>query len=312
MAISTTGMVDYTQGKGKTVIKTIILQGNSMNPAMGLGVEEEVKLTGKVPDITAVDCTLQGGKPSDSVATGDDTFVDLDVTNTYVTLHKEYDTYDFDAKVTKLAKKQGTRSDDDAYLAELVELTAMQLTQENDKMLWLGDTTGAGNLALFDGFVKEIKAGSPIKTGSAAVKLDSSNAVAEVEKVVNKMVDSLPAFLSIKTRLFMSPEGFFNYRRALEKQNVAVDKNTKEQDANIDSIQIPGTNVWATSVAGLAGSNELILTRPENIKPITDLVSEDTKITLEYLVEGRKYRLLAVYKLGAKVARVNECVIAAV
>lgn len=313
MAFDVTGLTDFVKGQSESIIEPIVLAANSFQ--LGLSEVDDVKYKILVPNIYSVDVTLQGGDPSDTTANGDDVLDEISLETTQLTLHKRYSTYALDKSVYALGKKMGSAADDDAYLSAIAGLTGKELAYQNDRLLWQGDSSITGttnNLRFFDGFVKTILAsGNVIKTGTAAAAFTAATAVSKVELMISTAYANKPELADVKTRIFVSPENFYIYLRALTKNNAAIDLNTISVDGGVKEVQVPGTNAWVTAVAGLGGSNEVIMSRPENLIIASDIATEASNVSLDYLNEAMKYRLMAVYKLGIAVANFGEIVVMA-
>lgn len=312
MGFDVSGMADFIKGDPQTILTDIIMEAQSFNGM--LRIVDDIKASKKVVDITDNEVIIQGGDYTGYDGfSGDDTFKDVLVTVSELHVKKQYKKRELEAKVTGLAYKQGSNPDEVAYNDVLMNLNGQALAYNNDVAIWQGDVllTGDTTKLHFDGLFTQINAsGDKIKTGTAAVPLTSSTAIAAVERMVNKMEDNFPNWVSSETQLFMAPRNFQKYYRALFGLSGVINADSLE-NAPITSIRVPGTNVTAIATTGLDGSNEMVLTRPNNLIVGTDLVSENDELTFIYSNDAKWYELFALYKLGAKVVRTAECIIEA-
>jgi hypothetical protein len=197
-----------------------------------------------------------------------------------------------------------------AYADILVGLKTKAVGMLNDKLLWQGNTASGftGSTKAFDGWLTIIKKGG-YTTGGTKAKFSGGTVVASVESILGKTFAAHPTYID-GCYMFMSPAQYSIYYRQLFQLNSVIDALTINTERQPQSFVIPGTNVLVQSTNGLAGVNDIVVTRDGNLVIGTDLVSEDDFLKLEYLNEQQCWRLEAVYKLGAQVARVSEVVLA--
>lgn len=311
MAFNVTNLLDYVKGNPEVVLQDVILEGKSFDL---LRVEEGIKSSMKVLEHTDSTINFQTGDYSGYDGfDGDDTLKDVTVAVTEFHVKKKYVRSQIEKSIVQVAMKMGSDPEDiPAAVAEaIMYLNGRAMVYQNEQALWRGDSVlTTGNLQYFDGFVKQITDGAPVTTGTAPVALTKANAVASVERMVEKAEDSFPNFTGIETHLYMSPKNFQVYFRTLYGLNGAIDRDNINGEP-ITSLRIPGTNVIAQAIPGLDGTNEMILTRPDNLIIGTDLKSETDSFEFFFNPYARHYELFALWKLGAKVIRTDECVIEA-
>jgi hypothetical protein len=313
MAFDVTGLNDYIAANPQIVLQNVILAGRSFEL---LRTEEDIKSSKKVLEQTSSDINFQTGDYSGYEGfEGDDAFKELEISVVPLHVKKAYRKNQIEETIIQVDMKQGSDPEDipTAVTNAIMDLNGKNLVYNNELLVWQGDTTitGTTNLNKFNGIVKQVKAGIPVKTGTAPIGLTTTNAIAKVEEMVDTMEDNFPEFNGIETHLYMSPKNFSTYNRTVHKSNLALDANTIDQKPVL-FLRVEGTNVIAQSMPGLSGSDEMILTRPDNFIIGTDLKSEADSINLDYNPFARRYELFALWKLGTKVVRPYECVIAGV
>lgn len=311
MSFNVTNLVEYVAANPEIVLQDVVLEGRSFDL---LRVEDGIKSSKKVLEHTDADISFQTGDYSgyDGFA-GDDTLKDVLVAVNEFHVKKKYVKNQIEKSIVQIAMKLGSDPEDiPAAVAEaIMNLNGRALVYNNEQALWRGDSTLAtGNLQYFDGFVKQVTDGTPVKTGTAPAALTKATAVESVERMVATAEDNFPNFTGIETHLYMSPKNFQVYFRTLYGLNGAIDKDNLNGEP-IKSLRIPGTNVIAQSIPGLDGTDEMILTRPDNLIIGTDLRSESDKFEFFYNPYARHFEMFALWKLGAKVVRTDECVIEA-
>ena len=126
--------------------------------------------------------------------------------------------------------------------------------------------------------------------------------------MITKMTTSKPELLDKPTILAMSPADFSVWYRVTYGLNGVITNQTLNQTGLPFAAQVPGTNIMAYGMAGLAGTNEKILTRPENFIVGTDLKSDEEKLEFKYIDAILAFRLFVYYRLGAKIVRTSEVI----
>lgn len=305
MAFDLTGAADYAKSNGKIILTDLVLAGQSMEI---LPVQEGIKSADKLVDFADGGTVLQGGDYTATAYNGGVKLTDKQISVTEIHVKEKYSNRDLNSKIAQMVMKAGSAPDSMPYQDVLVGLKSASISAANEKLLWQGNTAGAGNLIHFDGFLTQVLAAADkTVTGTAAASLTASNAISKVEAIVEKSHVSFPEWIDTTHRLFMAPKEFSTYYRAVNKLSEKQDKMTNTPNV-VKEFVVPGTNCIATSIAGLHGSAELIITRPENFVVGVDLKSEDESFKFEYLNEALFWRLFALYKLGCQIARTNEVV----
>lgn len=311
MAYNLTGAADFVAGNGEALLQNIVLGSKSFDV---LRVEEGIKNSEKRPDILDDSTVLQVGDYTDiNRFNGGVKVNDVTISVSEMFLSEKYNARTLASKVTQLAMRAGANPDDLPYEDFILGLKRDVLRNQIEKALWTANTATTANptyLKTFDGFVtKALAATDAIKTGVAAADLTAANAIASVNKIVDLVKVNFPAFLDVETRLFMSPANFITYFQALYGLQGTINTLSMNTGVMPTEVNIPGTNIIATAIPGLAGNVNMIWTRPENLIIGTDLVSDEDRIGFEWHSLIKSYELFANFKIGAQIARTNELIV---
>lgn len=312
MAFNVTGMADYVNGKPEVIISDIILKGDSFQI---LNVQTGIKDTSKLIDLSVGATEVQTGDYSALTRfSGSTTMLDVNITVKERFVSELYNKSTLNAKVTNLALKAGSQPDDLAFEDAIMGLKGAKINALNEVSLWAGDTTVTGTTAdihnqkISDGFVKIARDGSAVESTIVAVKLTSANALANVADVCDTYEANFPQFADEVSYLFMSPENFSTYYRTAFALNGAVSRDNISLEP-VKEVYVPGRNIIAKSMIGLAGKNDMVISRAENFTIGTDLESETDMVSFEYHSVLKSHELFGIWKLGAQIARTAEVVI---
>jgi len=305
-----TGLADYVKGNPVIAISNILLAGDT--PSL-FTTQTGIKASDKVIDMVSTGVDVSNGSYvgySTGSFSGGATMKDVIISVTPLFIKEQYTKPVVQGKLAQIAEKLGSNPEEIVFSDVLTELKGRELSLENEKQLWRnsadGNLTGSYK-TYYDGIVEQLDADANTLTSGIAGRDITTDA--SILEDVAAMVDARPEiFIDIDTVLAMSPSHFDKYSRALYGLTGQIDRDNIEGKP-VKQIRIPGTNVYATSVAGLSTTNWMVLTRKENIVVGMDLMGEDDTIEFEYQPLTRAYELFASWKYGVKVVRTSECVI---
>jgi hypothetical protein len=313
MAYDLTGMAAYAKSNGEVLISDLILKGQSFSQA-GIRVEQGIKSTDKFADVAIGNTYLQdnsAGDPGSLSYSGGSTLKDISVTVKEICVKEKYIKSTLDSKIAQMQMRAGSDPSNPLPFADvLVNIKSQDIAKLNDVLLWQGDTTLTNvNLNKFDGWLTTVTAtGSTSVSGGSAAALAASTAIATVNAIMNVALTAFPVWID-GCFMYMSPANYQTFYRATFGLASVIDKNSEGVGAPVLQFYIPGTNVLCMSTHGLQGKNNIVITRDSNFVVGTDLVSEDNTVNFEYLNEAQIWRLEAIYKLGAAIARQAEVVV---
>lgn len=313
MAYDISGMAAYSKSEGKILIADLLLKGQSFTQE-GIAVQEGIKSTDKLVDFSIDSNTFiqaTAGDPGALSYSGGSTLLDVDISVVEVAAKERYTTNTLNGKITQMQMRAGSDPGNPLPYADvLVDLKGRAIGTINDVALWQGSTATGNtnpNTNKFNGWQALIAAGSPV-TGGTAAAFSAATVVATVETFIKAAHTAFPAWVNEGSYLYMSPSQFSTYFRAVYGLASVIDSNSLETGAPVQQFYVPGTKVLCMATQGLTGKDNIYQTRYGNLVVGTDLVSEDDSLSLEYLNEAMIWRLFAIYKLGAQVARTKEVV----
>jgi len=304
-----TGLAAYIKGNPVLVISNILLEGDT--PAL-FSTQTGIKATDKVLDMVSTGVDVSNGSyVGVGNYSGGTTLKDVTISVTPLFIKENYTKPVIQGKLAQIAETLGSDPAEIVFEDALMELKGKELSLENEKQLWRNATDsslgGKQYKSFYDGIVKQLlNDASTLKSGIAPRNITTDASILED---VAAMVDARPEiFIDIDTLLCISPSHYDKYSRALYGLTGQIDRNNIE-GAPTNQLRIPGTNVFATSIAGLSTTNYMVLTRKENIVVGMDLMGEDDTIEFEYMPLIRSFELFATWKYGVKVVRPYEAII---
>jgi len=304
MAFDVTAMADYIQGKKEVVMKDIMVAGQSFNY---FPVQEGIKDSAKLIDLQEGTTVYRGG---DNTAidrfNGGVKLLDVTISVTEIGISEKYSPRVLNAKVANLFLAPGSNPANMPFQGEIMGIKGNKIVKDNEKRIWRG-TAGTAN---FDGIETQMLASATaLDTGAAGIALTSANALATVNSFCDEYEDQLEDIADELAILAMSPKNFAVWYRAAYNLNVAINGDTLNTAELPKEAMIPGRTIKAVAMKGMTGSDNLICTRPDNIRIGTDLKSEDDKVDFRYESLINSHVLEADYKLGVAVARPEELLI---
>lgn len=185
---------------------------------------------------------------------------------------------DLIGKYTQRWLRDGSNGDLDEvtflYQAIIDDLVKGVAKQEEDNV-WRGDTTGSGNLAKYDGWIKKIDAGSAIDGNtSSATEITTAN----VMTILQDMYINIPAAILDKDNLGiqMGMDKFRNFSMALANANLF-----HYSSEEVDTIFLPGTRIPVYGLNGLNGTDRIFAGTWDNLHWGTDLESDEDDFVVE-------------------------------
>lgn len=306
MAFKVSDMADYVQGNATTVIKDILVEGQSFSL---LQVQPGVKKSAKVIDIQDDATTFRDG---DNTALdrfkGGVKLLDVNINVTEMGISESYSNKKLNAKVASLALKAGSKSEDMPFQDVIMGIKGNAIVRANETKIWRG-TAGT---ASFDGLETQILASAKVKkSGAAGVALTATKAgsIDKVNAFCDKYEAQFPNASDELSILVMSPANFSVWYRTQYSLNGVITGDTLNTGLPVKEAMVPGRNIKAIAMYGMNGSNNLIASRPENFIIGTDLQSEDDEVTFRYESLINSYVLEADYKLGTAIARPEEVLV---
>ena len=179
-----------------------------------------------------------------------------------------------------------------------------------EDLVWRGNkSTGSGNLALADGFIKVfgdavtatdlVAHPYTISTFAGSVLLDTiDEAIALIPENVLDLDD---------LTLFLSYADYRKYSKALRDTNLFAYTGAENQGGEFMQMH-PGTNVKVVATKGLSGTNKFVISPASNLVVGTDLLGDAEDFKIFYSQDNDEVRFLAKFKVGVQAAFIENVV----
>lgn len=310
MTYVVTNAAAFTSGDGQVVISDIILSGKEFtNPF--IGIQTGVKYIDKLIDIGIGNTYIR--KTNDAIGaiavSGGSSLTDVSVQTVELCVKEGYNPSQLNSKLAGKLLAAGSDPSNPLPLADIVQtLKGKKISKLNSYQLWAGNATGStANQNHFDGWLKKISNGSATcVSGGSAAAFATGTVLATVAAFNKVVITAFPAWITEGYSVFMSPAQFDTFYQTKFGTNGVVDSLTLNTGKAVTEFVFGSVSYYA--MEGMTGSNVLVATRQGNLVAVTDLVSETDTVKFEYLPESEIFRLEAVYKLGAQIARLAEIV----
>lgn len=299
------GLVDYIAADPTKVLSEVILSGKGTKDYFD--IETGVKFQTKVPNLSSNSITIGEGTAAPYFAgDGQTTITEVTLENKHFYFREIFQKQVLDKTIAASLGRGSSEGDAIPFADVILNLKGKVLFLENEKTIWLGDTVnGTGYQKKFDGVIKQIVDAStftPTVASAAFSSLSDASILANVTAIKNKMALTFPEFVGVETVMAMSPENFSAWAAAKFGLNGIINNLTLGSDAApIMEAYIPGTMIKVAGLPGLAGNNTIVLTTPQNIIQVVDLVSEDEELKFWFSPDANGWILQADWKLGVKV-----------
>ena len=324
-----TNLADFTASNPQKALALVLLEGTGTKDHFDF--VEGVKYQTKVPYTAdaAVDIST-GAFAGYNTGSGTTTIQDVTLANKQLKIFETYTKEKLTKTILGGLEKKGSDPNELTVEQQLIALKGKTLMLANEKLLWQADISLNGVYAVgttgqsFDGILAQLKLSAVAYSGIAGAYgsrkcnfatdtgIKDASILANVNAMYNAAIALNEAFATKESVLAMAPVNFAAYSRALYNLNGTVTTQTIGADGKpIEVAYIPGTQCKVVPIIGLSGKNELVLTWPQNIIVVYDLVSEDEKLELLYNPFARQFELFAGYKLGVKVVDPSACVVSA-
>jgi hypothetical protein len=179
---------------------------------------------------------------------------------------------DFEANYLSESLKPGSNVDENfpnGFVDYLFNLVAEKISEQTEGLFWQGDTAGSP-ADLCDGLVKKMLADATV-IDQAATTLTSSNIIAEITKVYDKIPETISE--GGKVVIFISRKAGKLYRQALVAANPALIA------WNNGDFTLRYIDVELVVSAGMA-TNQMVAAEPMNLWYGTDLTNDEKEVEI--------------------------------
>lgn len=188
---------------------------------------------------------------------------------------------------------------EEAFIADILDHVQVGI----EKAIWQGDTSGSGNLAIFDGILTILADEDDV----IAVDAVEDNNIAQE---VYDAYANIPVEILHKASVVCGEDTF---RKYIGELNVA---NLYHYDPKVDegmSITIPGTSTKIYGVAGLNGTNKIVAGDLKgNFFYGVDLADDAEVFDFWYSKDNQEFRLAIKFNAGVQVAFPDQIVVKSV
>ena len=299
MALDVSGLSAFTDENKMDLIKKAILTGRSLE---FMTIQPDIKSSAT---INILDSTLVGqagscGFNSDGTTVLSQRTLSVDA----IKVNESICIDTLEAYYTQKMMNPGSYNESIPFEQLYSEDKAEKIADMLESIVWKGDKSGSGNIALADGLLKVIDAEGTVVDGNVgAVTAATGITAGNVVEIIDGMVESVPADIidADDLILFVGYDVYRVYAKALRNANLFHYTGAENQGQEFSQM-VPGTNVKVVAVKGLNGTDRLILSRVANLYIGTDLLNDAEQFSIFYSKDNDEVRFVAKLKVGAQVA----------
>ena len=298
MALDVSGLSVYTDENKLDLIKKSILQGRSLEYVT---IQPDIKTTAT---INIIDSTLVGQAGSCGFnADGTTTLSQRPLTVKPIKVNEAICVETLESYYTQKMMNAGSYNENLPFEQIYAEDKAEKIADMIESVLWKGDTTGAGNLALVDGYLKLIDSISAVDGNVDGVTVATGVTSANIVDIIDGMVASIPADVidADDLVLFVGYDKYRAYAKALRDANLFHYTGEENQGQEFSQM-VPGTNVKVVAVKGLNGTSRMVLSRVANLYVGVDMLNDAEDFNIFYSQDNDEVRFISKFKLGVQVA----------
>ena len=298
MALDVSGLSVYTDENKLDLIKKSILQGRSLEYVT---IQPDIKTTAT---INIIDSTLVGQAGSCGFnSDGNTTLSQRPLTVKPIKVNEAICVETLESYYTQKMMNAGSYNENLPFEQIYAEDKAEKIADMIESVLWKGDTTGSGNLALVDGYLKLIDSISAVDGNVDGVTVATGVSSANIVDIIDGMVASIPADVidADDLVLFVGYDKYRAYAKALRDANLFHYTGEENQGQEFSQM-VPGTNVKVVAVKGLNGTSRMVLSRVANLYVGVDMLNDAEDFNIFYSQDNDEVRFISKFKLGVQVA----------
>lgn len=173
-----------------------------------------------------------------------------------------------------------------------------------DQILWQGNTTsGSGNLALCDGWIKLANTTYSGSVVNGNVSSSTAITAANIITLVDNAISVIPTDVIAREDLILYCGYDFARTYQVALRNANIFNYPSVENGNRDFIlTIPASNVRLVAQAGLNGTNKFFISPITNMYMATDLMSDYEQFEIWYSQDFQTVRTNARFKAGVNFA----------
>lgn len=257
----------------------------------------------KAIQLLSTDVTLQAAGSCGRSATGNANFTQAIVIVKPLKDEQNLCNKDIENKWLGQFLSKGQTYTEALFANEIMQARALKIAQENEKLIWQGDTvvqSGNTTLKQLDGYIKQIAAGAFIAL--------TGGTIASGATIVERLQGSFLAMPSKITEqsdavIFLSTALYNEYTIALAGKNLYHPSADKT---------LFGASIKLVPVDGLNGLRTIYVGRLRSFQMATDLLGEEDKATMIYSNETQNIYMDFHWALGVVPVYISEIGVATV
>jgi len=298
MALDVSGLSVYTDENKLDLIKKSILEGRTLEYVT---IQPDIKSSAT---INIIDSTLVGQAGACGFASnGTTTLTQRTLSVAPIKVNESICVDTLESYYTQKMMNAGSYNDSIPFEQIFAEDKAEKIADMIETILWKGDTSGSGNVALADGLLKVIDGASAVDGNVDGVTVATGITSANIVDIIDGLVDSIPADVinADDLVLFVGYDKYRTYAKALRDANL-FHYNGAENQGQEFSQMVPGTNVKVVAVKGLNGTDRMIVSRVANLYVGVDMLNDAEDFSIFYSQDNDEVRFISKFKLGVQVA----------
>jgi hypothetical protein len=297
MAFNLTGLTTYVDETQMDLIKKSVLGGRTLQL---ISIQPNIKSSSTI-NIIGTDLVAQAGGCGFS-SDGETLLTQREISVCPLKVNEALCLNDLEEFYTQKLMKPGSYNEEIPFEGIYAEQKAENIAALIEDLIWKGDSDGAGNLALCDGFLKQFGAsGSGVVDGNPAglTAIDATNIIDIVDEQVG-LIDT--DVINGNDLYVMCGYDFYRtYAKALRDANLFHYTGAENQGMDFSQM-IPGTNVRLVATRGLNNTNKLVTGPASNLYFGTDLLNDYESFKIMYDEIEDDVKFIAKWKQGVNVA----------
>lgn len=316
MSLNLNGLTAYVEQNAMDLIKEAVLKGRTVDLVT---VQGGIKSAATINRIST-SLTAQAGACGWN-ADGTTTLDQRTITVADVKINEAICLNDLEAYYTQVMMNPGSYNTAIPFEQIFAENKRDQIMALIEDLVWRGNTsTGSGNLALTDGYVKLFDAGVTASSGkyitysnAALSGAGSGGAYSATSSNIVELIDELGRLIDTDVinapdlHVFLSYADYRTYAKLLRDRNYFAYTGAENQGQDFAQVH-PGTNIKVIAVRGLNTANRILLAEASNLYIGTDLLSDAEDFKVWYSQDFDEVRFKSKFKLGVQVAFIENVV----
>lgn len=295
MSFDKTALSNYVELKSKEISSQSVSQAKTAKLLISTN-NVQVGIKGAAPILKLdADTAFQPGDTCGRVASGDvklaDKLITVKILSDKQNICPKVLTSTYYSFVIGSGSEPEGQAVEAAFASYIMNLRSAKIQEQNEQLLWKGDTTlnGANNLKYINGILKQV-------TG-LAININSTKTTL-VEKLQDGFL-KMPVKITAHDdfRIFIGEDMFASYLVELANRNIF---------RATDDFKLYGTNAVLVPVPGLNATNKVFMSRLSNMQLGIDGTNEDEKATLKYSIETEQFYQDFFWSVGISVIYETE------